>query len=137
MWKELYDFFLFKLCEKPNEYFEGNIKSKCVGLINALMLPNSELRYEPKKQVELIYKEDVYVSCVDNKQEDLRIKALMDVYHEEQDWYIKKYMELLLEGNNLTDIKKLTKNQLPTYELTRVFKIIKSKVKQKYKYLCN
>ena len=135
-WDEIYSMFLLIVCEKPKEYFDSDLDYKCKALIRALTLPCSEVNYKPKKSIQTVFIDQIENISHSSSTKNIKREALFSVYEQEENKYLKRIMGLMINGHTQSSIRRLTNNRLPTYELTRVFKIIKQKVINKHEELC-
>jgi len=135
-WKEVYSHFLLIVCEKPNRYFTNDLDYKCKGLIKALTKPCSEVNYTPKKKIDVVFSETLENFQDSSKHINIKQEALYNVFENETDRYLHRIMQLMIDGHNQSSIRRLTKNKLPSYEMTRAFKEIKEKVINEYERLC-
>lgn len=134
-YKDVYSEFLYIICLKPIDFFDEHIEKKCFSVIHLLRLPNSKVNFKSQKQKNTIELDFDIVAEAENYSE--KKMAIEYVLRNEKYWYNLRIFELILQGNSLTDIRKMTKNQLPYNELVRVNNLFKDKIKQQYQRLCS
>lgn len=138
--KELYSNFLYKMANKPNQFyneFKGNLTSYCYSTIIMENKPNADLKRLNKMDKNTQSIEVLKDVLLENKTKENYFKLSLKKAIEQEDyWYNKRIFEYFAAGYSAHDIHKLTKNKLHIKEIYRVREILKKKTLIEYKKLC-